>query len=70
MRIVLKSLGLLVPLNDATALADRIEQLLSDAKLRQRIGRQAREYALEHFDEKEVINRIINVYNEVTNNLQ
>ena len=62
--------GFLVPLNDATALADRIEQLLSDAKLRQRIGRQAREYALEHFDEKEVINRIINVYNEVTNNLQ
>ena len=62
--------GFLVPLNDASALADKIELLLSDDQLRMRIGLQAHEYALQHYDEKVVTDRIINVYNEMTKNLQ
>ena len=59
--------GFFVPLNDTVALADRLEQLLLDAKLRRRIGQQARAYAREQFDEKKVTDRIIAVYDELTN---
>lgn len=62
--------GFLVPLDDATALADKIEWLLSDAELRALVGLQARKYALKHFDERVVIDKIIDVYNKITENLQ
>lgn len=61
--------GFLVPLNDSAALADKIEQLLSDAALRSHVGQEARKYALEHFDERVVMDKIISVYNEATQNL-
>ncbi len=62
--------GFLVPLNDAEALADKIEWLLSDAELRTRIGLQARKYALKRFDEKVVTEKIIDVYNAMAEKLK
>jgi glycosyltransferase involved in cell wall biosynthesis len=56
--------GFLVLLNDSVALADRIENLISDADLRCRIGRQAREYAEQNFNEKKVVELIIKIYDE------
>lgn len=56
--------GFLVPLNDSAALADRINDLLSDGDLRRRIGQQAREYAKQNFNEQRVTERIIEVYDE------
>jgi len=38
--------GLLVPLDDPEALAERVLQLLADASLRQRLGERARQAAL------------------------
>jgi len=60
--------GFLVALNDAQALAAKIELLLSDRTLRSTMGQQARKYALEHFDERLVTDRIIDVYNKLTRN--
>ena len=57
--------GFLVPLNDATALASRLEQLLGDGPLRRRLGEQARDHAARHFDEHIVTDRIIRVYDEI-----
>lgn len=57
--------GFLVPLNDVTSLADRLEQLLSNAALRAHIGQEARKYALKHFDERVVTDRIIDVYDDM-----
>jgi len=62
--------GFLVPLNDAEALADKIEWLLSDAELRTRIGLQARKYVLKRFDEKVVTEKIIDVYNAMEEKLK
>jgi glycosyltransferase involved in cell wall biosynthesis len=56
--------GFLVPLNDSEALADRIENLLSDSNLRSRIGQEARIYAEQNFNERKVTERIIEVYDE------
>jgi len=54
--------GFLVPLDHAEAMADRIQELLADGELRERIGRQARAHAVEHFDERRVTQRIVEVY--------
>ncbi len=42
--------GLLVPENDAAALAGCLIKILSEASLREKLGRGARAYALEHYD--------------------
>lgn len=60
--------GFLVPLNDAEALANRLEQLLCDPELRRQIGQQAQAYAREYFDEQVVTERIISVYDELVQN--
>jgi len=57
--------GFLVPYDDFYALADKIEQLLSNEELLNRIGRQAREYACENYDERVVVERIIKVYDDL-----
>jgi glycosyltransferase involved in cell wall biosynthesis len=54
--------GYLVPLGDASALADRIAELLADPEKRRTIGRQARAHAEAHFDERTTTERIIEVY--------
>lgn len=58
--------GFLVPLNDATALADRLQTLLTDKGLRHRLGQTGRRYALEHFDERAVTDRIIELYDRIS----
>jgi len=57
--------GFLVPYGDAGALADRLEQLLSDESLRERMGNRARAFALQNFDERVVVDRIKAVYEEI-----
>ena len=57
--------GLLVPVKNASALADAIEKLHKDAGLRQRLGTAARDKALSHFEERSVVERTLNVYREL-----
>ena len=54
--------GFLVPLDDAEALADRLGRLLDDAELRRQMGTRAVQYAREHFDEEQVVQRLVRVY--------
>jgi glycosyltransferase involved in cell wall biosynthesis len=56
--------GFLVPLDDAAAMADRVQRLLADASLRETMGNQARALAESRFDEREVTQRIIEVYDK------
>lgn len=57
--------GLLVPPRNAAALADAIARLQDDPELAQRVGRAAREKAMNEFDERIVIDRTLAVYNEL-----
>ncbi len=54
--------GFLVPLNDTAAFADRMETLLTDQQLRQRMGQRALQQAREQFDERVITDRIMAVY--------
>jgi glycosyltransferase involved in cell wall biosynthesis len=54
--------GLLVPPRNALALADALEQLLSDAGLRQRMGASARELAVREFAKEQVNGAIFRIY--------
>lgn len=54
--------GLLVPLGDVSALADAVVALLSDSEKAQQMGAEARNLALERFDEKRVFGRVIAEY--------
>lgn len=57
--------GLHVPSQDAHALADRLAALDDDRALLRRLGARARENSLAHFDERTVIRRTIEVYEEL-----
>jgi glycosyltransferase involved in cell wall biosynthesis len=57
--------GILVPSRDATALANAIWRLVTDADLASRLGVAAREKVLRSFDEKLVIKRTFDVYEEL-----
>lgn len=50
--------GFLIPLRDASALADRIERLAADPGLRARMGEAGRSRARAHFHENDVIARL------------
>lgn len=56
--------GFLVSLESPEQLADRLEELLKDKTLRVELGNNALSYALEHFDEKKVVERIMVDYDE------
>jgi len=47
--------GILVPERDSKALAGAMRKLLSDSKLRERLGAAGREYILENFDSKKTV---------------
>lgn len=57
--------GLLVPVKNASALADAIGKLQNDAALRRRLGSAARDKALTHFEERSVVERTLDVYREL-----
>jgi glycosyltransferase involved in cell wall biosynthesis len=57
--------GLLVPPRDAAGLTAAIARLLNDPSLARRLGSAARARALEHFDERRVIETVIGGYREL-----
>jgi glycosyltransferase involved in cell wall biosynthesis len=57
--------GLLVPPQDAHALADAIERLLDDSFLRQRLGRDARMRIVDHFSWRETAIQTLALYQDV-----
>ena len=57
--------GLLVPVKNATALADAIARLAQDADRRAALGRAARVKALEQFDQKIIIEKTLAVYRQL-----
>jgi glycosyltransferase involved in cell wall biosynthesis len=52
----------LVPLNDDLALADRLQQLLSDEPMRRHMGQTAAAWVRRHFDEELIVQRLIELY--------
>ncbi|MEM9507885.1 MAG: glycosyltransferase family 4 protein [Cyanobacteria bacterium P01_E01_bin.35] len=58
--------GLLIPSEDVTALANSLEQILSDRHLAEQMGKQGREVALEHFTENGFVAQFINLYHQIT----
>lgn len=57
--------GYLIPAKDVDALVEKLDILLSDGKLRQEMGKNARKYAEENFSIDVVIERHLNIYNEL-----
>ena len=57
--------GLLVPPGDATSLADAIEQVLDDSRLRRRLGQAGRQRIVDHFSWRETAVRTLALYQEV-----
>jgi N-acetyl-alpha-D-glucosaminyl L-malate synthase BshA len=47
--------GYLLPVGDVEAMADRAIEILSDAQLQRKMGRRAREVAIERFDERKIV---------------
>lgn len=56
--------GFTVPAGDVAALAERLQRLLENPELRQRLGSQAAEYARQYAWEN-IVQRLIQVYDEV-----
>jgi glycosyltransferase involved in cell wall biosynthesis len=54
--------GLLIPTANPLALSEAIARLVEDRELASRLGQQAREYALEHFDERDVFGTVLAEY--------
>jgi glycosyltransferase involved in cell wall biosynthesis len=57
--------GFLVPARDPVALAGALRTLLADEDLRTRMGASARRHAEAHFDERDVVRRVLEVYDGV-----
>jgi len=57
--------GILVPKNDAAALAAALRELILDGSRRRAMGRRAREVVEERFDERIVVARTIDLYRDL-----
>lgn len=57
--------GFLVPLHDAEALATRLAQLLDAPALRREMGARAVAHVRRHFDEEQVVRRLVDIYRSV-----
>jgi glycosyltransferase involved in cell wall biosynthesis len=57
--------GLLVPVRDASALADALRKLIENAPLRSEMGRRSRERAVAEFSREQIIAETLAVYQEV-----
>lgn len=58
--------GYLIGVNDADALAARLDTLLSDAELRERMGRNARCFAERNFSIVDVVDRHLEIYDSLS----
>lgn len=58
--------GLLVPVRDATALAEALSRLIADADLRRRMGRRGRQIVEAEFSMERVIRETLALYRELT----
>lgn len=58
--------GLIVPPNDPKALAEAINELRKDKALCEKIGKQAQEWVRKHHDARQLPDRVIQVYSQVT----
>ena len=56
--------GFLVPIKDSQAVADKLEILLNDKKLRQKMGRHSRQIAERDFSLEDVIAKHLAIYHE------
>ncbi len=54
--------GFLVPLGDSQALADRLATLLGSAELRRQMGARGVAHVRQHFDEAQVVERLVGIY--------
>ena len=54
--------GFLVPLGDDATLAERLRALLESSALRRDMGARAVEHVRRHFDEEQVVQRLVDVY--------
>jgi len=59
--------GLLVPVKDAPALARAMERMINDPEMRKRMGKAGRKKVEREFDEKIVIQKILEVYDKGKN---
>ena len=57
--------GLLIPLGESQALAMSIERLLKDHSLRDRMGGAASRWVRSQFDEDQVVDRLLNIYDSL-----
>ncbi|MCA1726346.1 MAG: glycosyltransferase [Actinobacteria bacterium] len=57
--------GLLIPTRDHAAIARAVRRLVADAALRDRMGGAGRARAVERFDERQVIERTLDVYDRL-----
>jgi glycosyltransferase involved in cell wall biosynthesis len=57
--------GFVVPVDDATAMAARIEQLLDDPACQDRLGAEGRRRTIGEFDYDRMVQDIIGVYHEM-----
>lgn len=62
--------GYLIPIKDSSALAEKLDVLLSDGELRRKMGKAGRELAEKDFSMDEVIKRHLNIYKELTVSVQ
>jgi len=58
--------GYLVPMRDAKAIAERIDNLLNDSSLRHNIGTNGREYVIDNHSWNTLVSCLNNIYREVT----
>ena len=61
--------GFLVPARDVTKLVEKLRILINNADLREKFGKNSREFVKNEFDVKLVVSRYIKVYKEITGNV-
>jgi len=54
--------GLLVPVKDSMALADAMKEMIKNPEMRSHMGKEGRRRVKEQFDEKIVLEKILEVY--------
>ena len=57
--------GYMIPIKDSDALAMALKNLIDNPDLRQTMGRNARDFAVNRFDIKDVVNVHLDVYNNI-----